>query len=168
MADPPSLKLWRDKERGIRRGRDNARSAANSSLPSTRAWWYGEIAACFKQLFYHWVTRRGFGGFADKAKTAKWYIILHKSLSRRHKKAQLLQRVFFDAGSLFLTPPPFWNAFLGLKTQNFDVKRNCKNHFTFSQKNSEYAVLYENITRIGTQITINFQRWFSYFSFSME
>ena len=91
----------------------------------------------------------------------------HKSVKRRLTSSFA---IFFDKknGGCFFNDTRHSETHSSSKTQNFAVKWNCKNHFTFSQKNSEYVVLYENITRIGTQITINFQRWFSYFSFSME
>ena len=38
----------------------------------------------------------------------------------------------------FLSPPTILKRFLSLKTQNFAVKWNSENHFTFIQKNSEY------------------------------
>jgi hypothetical protein len=38
-----------------------------------------------------------------------------------------------------LSTPTILTGFLSLKTQNFAVKSNSENRFTFSQKNSEYA-----------------------------
>ena len=38
---------------------------------------------------------------------------------------------------VFLTPPSILNCFLRRKTQNFAVKSNSENRFTYSQKNSE-------------------------------
>ena len=40
----------------------------------------------------------------------------------------------------FLSSPAILNGILSLKLQNFAVKSNSENRFTFCQKNSEYAV----------------------------
>ena len=48
-----------------------------------------------------------------------------------------------NGGWKILSSPAILTGFLRLKTQNFAVKLNCKNRFTFIQKNSEYLELME-------------------------
>ena len=47
-----------------------------------------------------------------------------------------------NGGWKFLSSPTILNRILSLKTQNFAVKSNSENHFTFIQKNSEYLDLW--------------------------
>ena len=53
----------------------------------------------------------------------------------------------------FFSPPAILNGFLSLKTQNFAVKWNSENRFTFVQKNSESLQGYhQDCNRIETMI----------------
>ena len=87
-----------------------------------------------RQVRLHVITpRQGRKNGAFWVKSFYW----HKSVKWRLASSFAIFLGKKNGGELFWAPPPFWNAFLSLKTQKFDVKWTSENRFTFVQKNSE-------------------------------
>ena len=89
--------------------------------------------------------KQGFSGVGEDVKK-RLRLLSEERLTPREEKTCVFVRHFLgkkNGGWKFLSSSTILNRFLRRKTQNFAVKSNSENRFTFVQKNSEYLELME-------------------------